>query len=62
MNMIFSILGGSGPHKVIPIQQGLKQSTSEPIGDTFQPHKVIPIQQGLKHVWKALVDVWGDAS
>ena len=42
------------PHKVIPIQQGLKRRLS---GSTKKgrsrsiPHKVIPIQQGLKRCY-----------
>ena len=41
--------GGYEPHKVIPIQQGLKRDTiSRVITGATLPHKVIPIQQGLK--------------
>ena len=38
------------PHKVIPIQQGLKQkyTDAETESEAGRPHKVIPIQQGLK--------------
>ena len=36
------------PHKVIPIQQGLKPNVFNGEGADSLPHKVIPIQQGLK--------------
>ena len=44
----WSMFGGM-PHKVIPIQQGLKLKDKWP--EDLQeraPHKVMPIQQGLK--------------
>ncbi len=50
------------PHKVIPIQQGLKRKLAAIFErDRKFPHKVIPIQQGLKLGLDPILDATSEA-